>query len=291
MYRAGVVVLAMVTFTISAAAQRPGAPAFEVASIKPNTSGAPGSSGRTGNGSVIFANQTVRSLISNAFDLRGNRIVGGPPWLDSERFDINARAPENTPDAALPPMMQTLLAERFKLIVKREVRDEPVYALVVARDDKRLGPNLRPSTDCIKAAAATGRAGGGPGGPLLQPGRPAPCGSRMLGDSRGITIQSGMRTMADLAGMLRGVGEREVVDRTGLSGTFDFELRYASDSIRTTVVDPTQVLPDVFTALQEQLGLKLESQRGPVEYLVIERIERPTLRAWPDWLRSPTQPR
>jgi uncharacterized protein (TIGR03435 family) len=98
----------------------------------------------------------------------------------------------------------------------------------------------------------------------------------MLSDSRGTTIQSGMRTMADLAGMLRGVGDREVVDRTGLSGTFDFELRYAPDSVRATAADPTQLLPDVFTALQEQLGLKLEPQRGPVEYLVIERIERPT---------------
>jgi uncharacterized protein (TIGR03435 family) len=84
-----------------------------------------------------------------------------------------------------------------------------------------------------------------------------------------------MRTMADLANMLRGVGEREVVDRTGLTGTFDFELNYAPDSVRATAPDPTQLLPDVFTALQEQLGLKLEPQRGPVEYVVIERLERP----------------
>ena len=76
----------------------------------------------------------------------------------------------------------------------------------------------------------------------------------MLGDSRGVTIQSGMRTMADLANMLRGVGEREVVDRTELAGTFDFELRYAPDSVRATAADPTQLLPVVFTALQGQLG-------------------------------------
>jgi uncharacterized protein (TIGR03435 family) len=274
MHKAVVVGLATVTLTFSVAAQTPDAPAFEVASVKPNTSGAPGSSGRTGNGAVAFTNQTARSLISNAFNLRGNRIVGGPAWLDSERFDVNARAPGKTPDNELAPMMRTLLAERFKLMAKREVRDEPVYALVVARDDKRLGPNLRPSTDCIKAGATVGRTGGGADAPLPQAG-PAPCGSRMLGDTRGTTIQSGMRTMVDLAGMLRGVGEREVVDRTGLSGTFDFELRYAPDSVRATAADPTQLLPDVFTALQEQLGLKLESQRGPVEYLVIEQIERP----------------
>lgn len=272
MHKAVVVALAAVTFTVSARAQTP---AFEVASVKANTSGGPGSSGRTGRGSVTFTNFTTRSLISNAYDIRGNRILGGPSWIDSDRFDVNARAAENIPDSGLAPMMRTLLADRFKLVVKREVRDEPVYALVVARDDKRLGPSLRPSTDCTKAGPTTGRARGAPDGPALQPGTTAACGSRMLSDNRGTTIQSGMKTMADLANMLRGVGEREVVDRTGLSGTFDFELRYAPDSVRATAADPTQLLPDVFTALQEQLGLKLESQRGSVEYLVIERIERP----------------
>lgn len=275
MRRAVVIALAAMTFAISVRAQAPATPAFEVASVKANTSGAPGSSGRTGRGSVTFTNITTRSLISNAYDIRGNRIVGAPSWLDSERFDINARAADNTPDNGLPPMMRTLLAERFKLVVKREIRDEPVYALVIAREDKRLGPNLHPSTDCIKTGPAAGRTGGAADTPVLRAGTIAPCGSRMLSDNRGTTIQSGMKTIADLAGMLRGVGEREVVDRTGLSGSFDFELRYAPDSVRATAADPTQLLPDVFTALQEQLGLKLESQRGPVEYLVIERIERP----------------
>jgi uncharacterized protein (TIGR03435 family) len=275
MRRAVVIAVAAVTFTMAAHAQTPGVPVFEVASVKANTSGSPGSSGHTGRGSVTFTNFTTRSLISNAYDIRGNRIVGAPSWIDSERFDVNARAAGDTPDGGLPPMMRTLLADRFKLVVKREIRDEPVYALVPARDDKRVGPNLRPSTDCIKAAPAAGRAGGTPDAPALKPGTTAACGSRMLSDNRGTTIQSGMKTMADLAGMLRGVGEREVVDRTGLPGTFDFELRYAPDNVRATAADPTQLLPDVFTALQEQLGLKLESQRGPVEYLVIERIERP----------------
>lgn len=252
------------------------APAFEVASVKPNTSGTPGSSGRTGRGSVIFTNFTARSLISNAYNIRGNRIVGGPTWLDSDRFDVNARAPENTPDDGLAPMLRTLLVERFKLAAKSEMRDEPIYALVLAREDKRLGPNIRPAAECTKSAAASGRAGGGLSAPLLQAGTPAPCGSRMMADGRGVTIQSGMRTMADLAGMLRGSGGREVIDRTGLTGTYDFELRYAPDALRPAGDDPAQTLPDVFTALLEQLGLKLESARGPVEYLVVESMERPT---------------
>jgi uncharacterized protein (TIGR03435 family) len=256
-------------------AQSADAPAFEVASVKVNTSGSPGSSGRTNRGSVTFTNTTVRSLISNAFnDLRGNRILDGPAWIDSDRFDVNARAPEGSADSVLMPMLRTLLADRFKLQTRRETREEAIYALVTARDDKRLGPNLHPSTDCVTGANASGRAGGAPSEPAAATGL-APCGTRMLGDSRGLTIQAGKRTMADLAGLLRGVGGREVVDRTGLSGTFDFDLRYANDSVRAAAPDPTQVVPDVFTALQEQLGLKLESARGPVEYLVIERIEKP----------------
>jgi len=269
-------VVAIVTFTVATFAQAPGAPAFDAASVKPNTSSAPGSSGRTGRGSVTFTNFTLRSLISNAFDTRNNRIVNGPPWIDTERFDVTAKAPDGTDDKELMPMMRALLADRFKLVVRHEVRDEPIYALVTAREDKRLGPDLRASTSCAKAAGPGGSAATGSATAPEAAGTGAPCGSRMMGDARGMTIQSGMRTMADLANMLRGVGERDVVDRTGLSGTYDFKLEYAPDSVRSAAADPTQLRPDVFTALQEQLGLKLESQRGPVEYVVIERIERPT---------------
>lgn len=273
MRRGTLAALGAITLAVRLGAQAADPPAFDVASVKPNTSGSPGSSGRTNRGTATFTNFTARSLISNAYDIRGNRIVNGPAWLDTDRFDVNARSAENTADSAMNPMMRTLLADRFKLVVRREMRDEPVYALVLARDDKRLGPSLHASTECVTAPASNGRAGG-PDPAAAPPGAPA-CGTRMLSDNRGTTIQSGKRTMADLARLLRGVGDRDVIDRTGLAGTFDFELRYAPDSVRATASDPTQVLPDVFTALQEQLGLKLESTRGPVEYLVIERIERP----------------
>src|SRR3954447_3051673 len=149
-------VLAVVTFTVVAFAQTSGVAAFDAASVKPNTSGAPGSSGRTGRGSVTFTNFTLRSLISNAFDTRNNRIVNGPPWIDTERFDVTAKAADGTDDKELMPMLRTLLADRFKLVVRHEAREEPIYALVTAREDKRLGPNLRPSTSCAKAAAPGG---------------------------------------------------------------------------------------------------------------------------------------
>jgi uncharacterized protein (TIGR03435 family) len=274
--RSAAVLLVIASATLTSAQDVPSPPAFDVASVKPNLSGTMGSSGRTGKGSVIFTNMTLRSLIGNAYDIRGNRIAGAPGWIDSERFDINARAAADTPDSGLAPMMRTLLADRFKLKVRHETREEAVYALVVARDDRRLGPNLRPAADCVKGAAAAGRSGGGAPAPLMQAGTPAPCGSRMMADGRGVTIQSGMQTMATLAGMLRGVGGREVVDRTGLGGTFDFELRYAPDALSTDSGAAENPLPNVFTALQEQLGLKLESARGPVEYLVVESVDRPT---------------
>lgn len=269
-----VVVAAGVTLVLHA--QSPVPPAFEVASVKANNSGNPGSRGQTGNATAIFTNYSARALITNAYNLRPNRLTGGPSWIDNERFDVNARALEGTPDSQIPLMLRTLLAERFRLAVRNETREEPVYALVAARGDKRLGPGIRPSTDCVKGGVTAGRAGGGLTTPGLEAGTPSRCGSQTLTNERGTTVTSGMRTMADLANLLRGVGEREVVDRTGISGTFDFELRYAPDSVRATAVDPSQLLPDVFTALQEQLGLKLESARGPVQYLVIERIERPT---------------
>ena len=274
--RTAAALLLVASATLASAQDSPAPPAFDVASVKPNTSGAPGSSGRTGKGSTTFTNMTVRSLIGNAYNIRGNRIVGAPAWIDSERFDINARAAADTPDSGLAPMMRTLLADRFKLKVRHETREEAVYALVVARQDERLGPNIRPTADCVKGAPVGGRAGGGTSAPLLQAGTPTPCGSRMMADGRGVTIESGMQTMATLAGMLRGVGGREVVDRTGLTGTFDFELRYAPDALSADGGGTPNPLPDVFTALQEQLGLKLESARGPVEYLLIESIDRPT---------------
>jgi uncharacterized protein (TIGR03435 family) len=267
--------------TAIAAGQTPGPgaplPAFEVASVKPNTSGDPGSRGQTGRGSATFTNTSTRMLIVNAYNIRAERVVGGPGWLDSERYDVTARAPEGTTDNQIPLMMRALLAERFKLATRTETRDEPVYALVLAREDGRLGPSLRRATECVKGGPSGGRAGGpGFAVPLLQPGQQAVCGVRSLSDGRMSVVQGGAVPLDRLANTLRGTGGREVVDRTGLSGNFDFDLRFAPEALRSAVADDDSNLPNVFTAVQEQLGLKLDAQRGPVEYLVIERVERPT---------------
>ena len=253
------------------------APAFEVASVKPNTSGSGSSSARSGKGSFTIVNQPLRMLIVNAYGVRPDRVVGGPGWIDDMRYDVTARAPENTPDNQLSLMMRTLLAERFKLVARTEVRDQPVYALVLARPDGRLGPDLKPSTECSKAPQSSGPRAFGLGAPSTPPvpGQLPGCGMRSFSDGRGSMMEAGARSLADLARALDGTGGRVVVDRTGLTGTYDFQLRFARENLQSPATADSD-FPTVFTALQEQLGLKLESQRGPVEFLVIDSVERPT---------------
>lgn len=179
-------------------------------------------------------------------------------------------------------MLRTLLAERFKLVARTEMREQPVYALVLARADGRLGPNLRASRECLKGGTASGPRGFGQGAdgrgagvPPLQPGQQMGCGMRSMSDGRGSVIQGGARTIAEIARSLDGRAGRTVIDRTGLTGAYDVDLRFAPSNVQTAPGADSE-LPTLFTALQEQLGLKLESATGPVEYLVVDRIERPT---------------
>ena len=256
------------------AAQAPSAPAtaFDVASVKVNDSGTQSSSSQYGKGLVRITNQTLRLILVNAFGVRPDRIVGGPDWMDSLRFDVVARAPESTPDSQLDPMMRALLAERFKLETRPEIREEPVYGLVLSRDAQRLGPNLRPSAECTKSG---GTSGVGVARPAQKPGQPRRCGLWSGSDLRGTVIEGGSVTMASLARALDGLADRPVVDRTGLTGTYDLDLRFARTAVAVTA-DTDANAPSIFVALPEQLGLKLESQRGPVEFLAVDRVEKPT---------------
>jgi uncharacterized protein (TIGR03435 family) len=172
-----------------------------------------------------------------------------------------------------------------------ETRDTPIYALVKARADERLGPNLKPSTtDCgpIRAqrAAAIAEVARARGGRVAVPPPPAAnepvvCQMRVSGrGSTALTYRAGNITMAALAGALRTYVGREVVDRTGLAGEFDFDLQFSAPPTAGALdagipVAPLDEAASVFTALQEQLGLKLESTRGPVEMMVIDSAERP----------------
>ena len=170
------------------------------------------------------------------------------------------------------PMVETLLVDRFKLVVHREMRDSPIYALVLARSDSRLGPELKPSsTDCVAWLAELRVRGGAP----PPPGSAVRCGIRFIS---GKVIGNAM-SIADLAGNLSGVAGRMVVDKTGLTGAYDFEMTFTPDPAPGDGLNTPQTLSEggsLFTALQEQLGLKLEAQRGPVEFFVIDSAARPT---------------
>jgi uncharacterized protein (TIGR03435 family) len=248
-------------------------PTFEVASIRRNVStnvqGA-GLAGPQPGGRFVAVGVTLRRLVAGAYD--DLQVFGGPAWIDSDRFDINARASSDAPPSEIVRMVRALLTERFKLVHHTETREMPVYVLRRARNDGRLGPDLRQSDDkCAQEARNFV--------PKLAPG-PPPCGDFRLG-ARALTA-SGM-TMPRLAGLLRGSVGRPVIDRTDLTAAYDLELQWSSDlglqQAPPGAAGASELTPDgvsLFTALQEQLGLKLDPTRGPVDIIVIDSAEPPT---------------
>lgn len=277
MIRLGLLLVGLAVTPLVVVAQSD-SPRFEVASVRPNTSGDPGQSSRIGKGSVVTTNMRMRALIVSAYGVWPDRIVSAPAWFDRERFDITARVPADTPDNLLRPMLRTLLAERFRLVAHTEMREVPVYALVVDRGNGRLGPNLKVSTQCDSDAIKT--LGPRMGDAALPIGK-RPCTVVSGADGRGAAYMTGgARTVGALVDALQvlvqqGVVDRPVVDRTGLTGTYDFDLRFAGAGLGAAYPDASN-LPSIFTAFQEQLGLKLETSRGPVEMFVIDSVERPT---------------
>ena len=270
--------------TPTAQAPDPNTPfTYEAASVKPNKEGGRGSSIRRQPGGRLTAtNFPLRALITFAYQLQGFQLVGDPSWIRNENFDIVAKM-EGDPPPVMPGTgpdphmvaMRTLLAERFKLVVHRETREMDIYALVVARPDGTLGPNLRRTTTDCEALMAARRGGQPPTAP--GPDAPFQCGMR---GTPGRLLVNAM-PLSQFANSLSGQVQRVVVDRTGLSGGWDFEITYAPEQpvnpppgVEFPAADPNA--PSLFTAIQEQLGLKLQSTKGPVEVLVVDRIERPT---------------
>jgi uncharacterized protein (TIGR03435 family) len=254
-------------------------PSFEVASVKRNNSGERGADSAVRGSQLVVVNDTLFNIIRNVWGIQGNQILGGPDWVRSvgERFDITAKAPDGTKPDQMLLMMRALLAERFRLKVHNETRDVPVFALIMARQDRRLGPQIAPAAfDCNALRAAIAR-GERPTPPPPQGDRPV-CGART---APGRFLGSGY-PIADFARDLsRVVGGRPVVDRTGLTGIYDFELTWTPEVSPTapSAAPPPGLDPDgptLFTAVQEQLGLKLEATTGPVEVLVIDSADRPT---------------
>jgi uncharacterized protein (TIGR03435 family) len=272
-------IAAILILTSGAIAQTDPRPEFEVASIKPAAPDARGMWIRTmPGGRVTITNMTLKELIVIAYRIQPFQISGGPAWLDSIHYDISAK-PENPPkDGELPLMIQALLADRFQLTIRRETKELPIYALVVAKKDGKLGPGLTES----KEGGCTVPDPTKPP-PPPEPGKPRTlgCGGMMM-SPRGLTATS--VPLSNLAPSLSRLLGRTVIDKTGLTEKFDIHLEWTPDESLAMQLPPDapkpppsdSAGPSLFTALQEQLGLKLESQKGPVEIFVIERVEKPS---------------
>jgi uncharacterized protein (TIGR03435 family) len=261
---------------------------FDVVSIKPNTSGDPMNRlAIEPGGRYRWTNTTLQQLIGMSYQRRpfdNREIVGGPDWLASARFDVIAHAGSTAlllgPDGFPGPlfaMVRAMLEDRFQLKTHDEQRERPVYALTLARRDGTLGPRLTRSTiDCtavMRDQVQGKRPEPTPAGLLPCAIRPAPG-----------RLQGSALSLEGFAGVLSSLVGRPVIDRTGLSGNFDVDLEFTPELVQGLAGAPAAApppparsdLPSVFTAVQEQLGLKLESTRAPVDVLVIDRAERPS---------------
>ena len=237
-------------------------PSFDVASIKPNKSASGGGWSSSGGRQTII-NTTAGILVSYAFDLHDYEIADAPPWLHTDRLDVIVQTETPPTEEESRVMMQSLLEERFALKAHREARDGPNYRLTLARKDGTLGPQLLKSG--IDCAELRRRGDKPPAPPASVPWAVSPCGMRM---SSGEMVM-GARLFPDFVGSLESLVKRRIADETGLSGAFDIKLEWNRG--------PNDVeRPSIFTAIQEQLGLKLEPSRGPVNVLVIDSISRPT---------------
>jgi uncharacterized protein (TIGR03435 family) len=248
-------------------------PEFEVATIKPGSLGIQGGwIRREPSGSLRVTNMTLKELIEQAYGVYPFQIYGGPAWVDSARYDVNAKSENPSKPNDLDVMLQSLLADRFQLTIHRDTKELPIYALVTAKRDGKLGPGI---TEPKEGACR-----------VYDPANPPAitttvCGTRRFNPSRGwltimhLPLDSFTKTLAQVLG-------RTVIDKTGLTGNFDVHLEWAPNEHQLALfpsATPPRVPsdgPSIFSAVQEQLGLKLESQKGPVEVNVIDRAQRPS---------------
>ena len=262
-------VLVAVTATILAqgisnlAAQTPSsaALAFEAASVKPNTSGSMSISGGWEPGGLFTGvNITAEGLIAGAYPSKVHELLGAPDWLSRDRFNVTARAAFQPTPKEREGMLRVFLADRFRLVAHYQSDERSVYKLERARPDGALGPRLHALNIQCDMFKPVGQA------PQLLTYQEQPCGFRMNAGGDELTVVSGGRTMDNLGDVLGGLVGRPVIDNTGLPGYYEFSLDFPDDHAGGAL----------FTALREQLGLKLESARAPVDVLVIDHVEHPT---------------
>ena len=246
--------MATILVALSSAAALSAQLSFEVASIRPSTSLTQGGTMGPKPGRFFATNVPATAFITFGHNIKSYQLIGAPDWARTDRYNLDATTGPNVAADQLREMMRSLLEERFKLRVHLETRQLDGYALVRISND-RLGPSIQASTlNCRDPKAVRPQGGRFSCGMTFGPG------SFIAGDI----------TTAVLADLLTGnAGGRVVVDKTGMSGGFDVELKWAPD------LQPSD-LPSIFTAVQEQLGLKLVSEKVPAEVVVIDHIERPT---------------
>lgn len=234
---------------------------FEVATIKPNKSGVPGAHvGTDGPRRFSSENASLQFLVQWAWSVREFQIVGGPKWFSSDRFDIQAVAESDATFEQSRLMLRTLLEDRFQLKVHREKREQPVYILTQSKNGTKIQP--LPPGGCVELDAKTR--------PPAEGATPAKlCGSAGWGPSQ---VKGTGLTMANLATYLSDALERPVVDQTGLAGFYDIELTWTPDD---SVAAAADLGPSIFTAIQEQLGLRLDASRAPAEVLVVDSAQQP----------------
>lgn len=258
-------------------------PKFEVASIRPCkiADGERSGGGNSSPGRLNIKCTTVRGLINQAYLLFANGqfrvglpppIEGGPAWINSEAYEINAKA-EGAPRLEMMngPMLQALLEDRFMLKVHRQTKEVPVYALTVAKGGPKLQPFISGSCTPVDRTK-------------FAPFYPLPRSDQIARNCHARGSRDGLNVKVDAQGMSLDefallfldshTVDRPVINQTGITGRFDFQLEYLPDSAVLNA-EPGGG-PSIFTALQEQLGLKLEPARGPGEFLVIDGIERPS---------------
>ncbi len=236
----------------AASVKAPAKQAFEVASIKPADPDARGSSSNSDRRFVTIKNWTLKRLVQRAFGVEDYQVSGGPNWLDSYRFNISAKVDEAEPElkgkegqARVQAMLESLLDERFEFQFHRETKTLPVYNLGAAKTGFKL-----------TAVKDTG-------------------GSSTNSNNGRLTAQG--VSMAAFAVFLSREMGRPVLDASGISGVFDFKLEWSVQDGAAKAPDANEIAgPSIFTALQEQLGLKLESTKGPVEIIVVDHAEKPT---------------
>jgi uncharacterized protein (TIGR03435 family) len=215
---------------------------FEAVSIKPNDLGGSQSNSNSANGR-LDAKMTTKSLIEMAFGLKQFQVSGGPGWLDELNYTIAATTGDHTPLTTdlLQSYLQSLLADRFRLVYHRATKEFPVYALLTARG----GPKLTPHT------STRGE------------------GTSSQGRNNTFHMTGTDLTMSGFSSFLAGHLDRPVIDRTGIQGRYDIKMEWSTGEADAT-------LPPIFVALQQQLGLRLDATKGPVEILVVDSVDKPS---------------